>query len=128
MLLTIASSAPPKDAGGGQVAIAGSAQLSVAAGVRQPVIVGAAILSPYGSVREALSFTLWPGGAPVSLPDPGTGNVWVVSAVTQSRLEALTVTSTLVIAGVFGIAGWQVGAWIGDAIARHRAPRYAMPR
>jgi hypothetical protein len=123
VLLTISSAATPQPAGSGQVAIAGAASLSVAPSVHQPVIVTASLFSPYGAMHETISFTLWPGGAPVSLPDPGAGNVWVVAAITASRLEVLSVTSELLVIGVFGVAGWQIGSWIGEAIDRHRVMR-----
>lgn len=120
MLLTITSSATPEPAGPGTVSIAGAATIAVAPGIRQPLAVTASLFDPYGAVRETIFFQLWPGGAPVSLPYPGAGNVWVVSAITMSRLETASILSTLLVAGVAGIAGWQIGTWVGNAVGRHR--------
>lgn len=122
-LLSIQSSATVQPAGGGSVSIAGAGTIAVASGVTQPIVVSAAIVSPYGAVLETVELQLWPGGAPVSLADPGAGNVWVVFAETVSRVETVGIIGFLVGASIYGIAGWQIGSWIGHGIQHRRQRR-----
>jgi hypothetical protein len=96
------------------------AGLAVAPGIRRPVLVAAAEVTPDGSGEIQYSWILWPGQPPVELPAPAAGHVWLVRAETVLRVEAVSGAWAVVGLAVWAIAGWQIGSWIGEGLLRRR--------